>query len=1376
MEDHPSGQVLDDSLQQRLDELLQRASKDSLSGLLNRATMEAHIRSRIDKMKSGESCALFIIDLDSFKLVNDTLGHQAGDSAIGEVARTLSSIFRASDIVGRLGGDEFAVFMSGAIDEDLVRSRGARICSALHMGLGKMRDLELTASVGIALSNGPRKFEVLYSQADAALYKAKKSGKNGFCLTTDEGVGVGSGEDLQIFNAIPMDRLLEGMDSGIALVEIASEARVIYVSQSLCRMLGIELKDAGLPASLRDRIHPDDLPTALELLHTGAVSSSPVEMTLRVAGPGNGSWRWWKARASRIGHGDIPHPVMLVTTNDITAYKQTELQLEDSNERLRTAFAQTSQRLWEVDIRNRTYTTYRKTGDSDQEGDGQWHPFPGHLVDMGIVHPGSVDRFRLFADAILSGQGQGYGNFIMRYPESGCYGWVSLSYRTIYDDVGHAARAIGISDDISASFCGQSPDSIPQRLLPEALLYGLLVRMRLNLSQDLVEELWFEGRDMLAHLQKEGCLAVFERIRSDLSPMSDGDLLDLTPQQLTGMFHQGRRWLYGEGMRTDGGGTIRRVRQVWHLVESALTHDVYLNAYMLQVELPDDWDQALGPDMERDALSGLYGRDAIERYADKVFANPATVLRGLAIFQINGLAGQGEEAQKNLLYALGALLSMALGGDCVLGQYGIERIIVLFPSLASRDELKHRMEEAFSMIRRVLRSGTLPDSMRFVAGLAVQEPSGLGYAQMLTSASYACSKRWNSPVDTVAFADDADDRTWNMIQTLKADDQVAVLPPDRSRPLTDGEKEVAFNCMSAMLSAQTLDDSICGVLRNLGIYYQADRVYILTIASDRRIVTMPFEWDDPCKCSIQQVVSGMLLDNFPLLKRCSAENAPVFLERHQESRRGSHDKDRRDESWRFSTFPLMRNDHMEGFLCIENARRYPTSAALFSTLIPYLMHEQERFSSKARSAGTVEQLMGLPDLRSFMDTIYTLDSRKYTSLGAVCLDIPGMAAINSSQGFEYGNRLLWYVSKTLTDIFGPSLLFRTWEAEFIAFCPNTTRQVFQGRCARLRSIVQRRYPKDVRIGAAWADGSFTGRHLVDESRQNMHTETGGVHLSTPPILRAMDEHIGEDGRMDAHPVVYFQPIVDMRTGQVFAAEALVRGLDDSGQVIPPSRFIDTLEKDGSIRELDLFVLDSALAQVDRWRAEGMGILRVSVNLSRITLLYPSTLASILAIQSRYPKLPASTLELEITENSDVMGNGEFQDIVEKLRSYGLRVSLDDFGSHYANLSLFANVRFDTVKLDRSLIATLGDKEVGRMLVKDLVGICHANRMICVAEGVEREDQIALLLDAGCAYAQGYYYDRPLSAQDFERRYMDSTLAPMPAMSAQDMMACSKEEH
>ena len=105
---------IDKELQNQIEELVQRATKDSLSGLLNRATMEMHIIKRLEAMEDNEACAFFIIDLDWFKHVNDTFGHQAGDAAIRESAKLLSHIFRANDIVGRLGGDEFAVFMSGA--------------------------------------------------------------------------------------------------------------------------------------------------------------------------------------------------------------------------------------------------------------------------------------------------------------------------------------------------------------------------------------------------------------------------------------------------------------------------------------------------------------------------------------------------------------------------------------------------------------------------------------------------------------------------------------------------------------------------------------------------------------------------------------------------------------------------------------------------------------------------------------------------------------------------------------------------------------------------------------------------------------------------------------------------------------------------------------------------------------------------------------------------------------------------------------------------------------------------------------------------------------------------------------------------------------
>ena len=220
----------------------------------------------------------------------------------------------------------------------------------------------------------------------------------------------------------------------------------------------------------------------------------------------------------------------------------------------------------------------------------------------------------------------------------------------------------------------------------------------------------------------------------------------------------------------------------------------------------------------------------------------------------------------------------------------------------------------------------------------------------------------------------------------------------------------------------------------------------------------------------------------------------------------------------------------------------------------------------------------------------------------------------------------------------------------------------------------------------------------------------------------------------------------------------MRAVADDGSIAPPSRFIEFLEEDGSVRELDLYVLGQALAQAEQWRGQGLGIVPMAVNLSRVTLAHASALASILALQSRYPDIPASDLELEITERGDGIKTSELQSIVDGFHACGLRMSLDDFGSQYANFSLFTNVKFETVKLDRSLIAELAVNPMSRTLIRDLVQICRAYGMTCVAEGVENQEQVAALLEMGCAYAQGFYYDRPLPAEEFERKYLRRTPA------------------
>ena len=183
------------------------------------------------------------------------------------------------------------------------------------------------------------------------------------------------------------------------------------------------------------------------------------------------------------------------------------------------------------------------------------------------------------------------------------------------------------------------------------------------------------------------------------------------------------------------------------------------------------------------------------------------------------------------------------------------------------------------------------------------------------------------------------------------------------------------------------------------------------------------------------------------------------------------------------------------------------------------------------------------------------------------------------------------------------------------------------------------------------------------------------------------------------------------------------------------------------------MLERSLGQMERWKLEGLGVVPVSVNLSRVTLENPTTMASILAIQSRFPDVPAEALELEITERGDMLDSGQLKRIVDEYHRCGLRLALDDFGSRYANFPLFTDVKFDTVKLDRSLITGVVTNPISHTLVRDIVTICNNFDMRCVVEGVETEEQAASLLEIGCVYAQGFYYGRPVPVEEFEEKYL-----------------------
>jgi diguanylate cyclase (GGDEF)-like protein len=167
--------------------LRQQADTDPLCALLNRRAAQERIAALLES--NPKTCfAFYLLDIDNFKLVNDTFGHCAGDAVILGVADALRQTFRVSDLVGRLGGDEFAVFMPCAEDEVLLREKASSALRAIgRLSFPKYPDLKLSVSMGVALyprdGNG---FEALYQHADKALYQMKSSGKNGYALYGDE--------------------------------------------------------------------------------------------------------------------------------------------------------------------------------------------------------------------------------------------------------------------------------------------------------------------------------------------------------------------------------------------------------------------------------------------------------------------------------------------------------------------------------------------------------------------------------------------------------------------------------------------------------------------------------------------------------------------------------------------------------------------------------------------------------------------------------------------------------------------------------------------------------------------------------------------------------------------------------------------------------------------------------------------------------------------------------------------------------------------------------------------------------------------------------------------------------------------------------------
>ncbi len=233
-------------------------------------------------------------------------------------------------------------------------------------------------------------------------------------------------------------------------------------------------------------------------------------------------------------------------------------------------------------------------------------------------------------------------------------------------------------------------------------------------------------------------------------------------------------------------------------------------------------------------------------------------------------------------------------------------------------------------------------------------------------------------------------------------------------------------------------------------------------------------------------------------------------------------------------------------------------------------------------------------------------------------------------------------------------------------------------------------------------------------------------------------------------IVYYQPKVNLQTKQLCGAEALVRWIRHN-TIVPPVDFVPILEKEGSICALDFFVFETVCRSIQEWKVRGIEPVRVSVNFSKLHLRNENLANQILGIMRKY-KVDSKYIEVELTEVSDYEDCQAMKAFVDVMRENGISVSIDDFGTGYSTLNVLKNFNVNVIKLDKSLLDNIGNKDsFDEVVVKNVVNLAKEMNKDVIAEGVETETQAKFLSNINCNSVQGFLFDMPLKQEEFEKR-------------------------
>lgn len=413
----------------------------------------------------------------------------------------------------------------------------------------------------------------------------------------------------------------------------------------------------------------------------------------------------------------------------------------------------------------------------------------------------------------------------------------------------------------------------------------------------------------------------------------------------------------------------------------------------------------------------------------------------------------------------------------------------------------------------------------------------------------------------------------------------------------------------------------------------------------------------------------------------------------------------------------------------------------------------------------IDSLTGLYNARQM-----TKDLDQYLVTGPngylMVLGIDNIKNINHKYGRAHGNQIIQEVAELLKNATGNLYsCYRMGSDKFAILVPNENREIVEAIYEELHS--QERVQCTISSGVA----AYSGAEEIDADTVYMHAESAldrakrqgkntqvffSKEMYEKRLSRiALQEELQESVKHDyAGFMLNYQPQISFGKYKIFGAEALLRYESPTRGIVRPDEFIPILENSDLMPGVGKWILRTALTQCKRWRFV-IPKLQMSVNISYVQLQEKGIAEYIIGLLNEIG-LPGSALTLEITESMQLQDYTFFNKIFYKLRNQGVQIAIDDFGTGYSSLSYLQGLAIDEIKIDRSFISRLQYNAYNRKLVSNMVELAHSAHVRVCCEGVEEEEELAVLKTYYPDLIQGYLFSRPCSTEEFEKKYIDQT--------------------